>query len=245
MQFCHFLSEQHSTDSTFPVRCIDCILSRLHLTSGIWCWGTLASWRKAWSQEVEAALGTLHHIRWCSFWTKNWWCDILVMVENIIRVRNLWLRSYFFRNIHSLSSVSTDGDMAGPGLTFSLAKSFSLKLNCIVFVRALYFDTFVMLWLLCRVCSIIFAHGFDPLLPRIKLGEEHAVLLGCLKSEFYGYSVTCWIPANVYYRQYSLMTFSAVPFLHIKACKYCFKTRWITWAKLFLWAFFTKIGDTL
>ena len=120
-----------------------------------------------------------------------------------------------------------------------------IKLYLFVFVRPLYFDTFVMLWLLCRVCSIIFAHGFDPLLPRIKLGEEHAVLLGCLKSEFYGCSVTCWIPANVYYRQYSLMTFSAVPFLHIKACKYCFKTRWITWAKLFLWAFFTKIGDTL
>ena len=94
-----------------------------------------------------------------------------------------------------------------------------------------------MLWLLCCVCSIIFAHGFDPLLPRIKLGEEHAVLLGRLKREFYGCSVTCWIPANVYYRQYSLMTFSgvAVPFLHIKACKYCIKTRLTTSAKLFLW----------
>ena len=92
-----------------------------------------------------------------------------------------------------------------------------------------------MHWLLCRVCSIIFAHGFDPLLPRIKLGEEHAVLLGRLKREFYGCSVTCWIPANVYYRQYSLMTFSAVPFLHIKACKYCIKTRLTTSAKLFLW----------
>ena len=92
-----------------------------------------------------------------------------------------------------------------------------------------------MHWLLCRVCSIIFAHGFDPLLPRIKLGEEHAVLLGRLKREFYGCSVTCWIPANVYYRQYSLMTFSTVPFLHIKACKYCNKTRLTSSAKLFLW----------
>ena len=92
-----------------------------------------------------------------------------------------------------------------------------------------------MHWLLCRVGSIIFAHGFNPLLPRIKLGEEHAVLLGRLKREFYGCSVTCWIPANVYYRQYSLMTFSAVPFLHIKACKYCIKTRLTTSAKLFLW----------
>ena len=122
----------------------------LHLTSGIWCWGTLASWRKAWSQEVEAALGTLHHIRWCSFWTKNWWCDILPIVEDInTRQRNLrfrTLRSYFFRNIHSLSSVSTDGAMAGPGLTFNLAKSFSLKLNCVCkSVVFWYFDALITL----------------------------------------------------------------------------------------------------
>jgi len=37
--------------------------------------------RKAWSQEVEAALGTLHHIRPCSFWTKNWWWEVLVVID--------------------------------------------------------------------------------------------------------------------------------------------------------------------
>ena len=142
----------------------------------------------------------------------------------------------------------------GTGTHFQLGQKLFSKMKLylsFVVARALYFDTFVMLWLLCRVCSIIFAHGFDPLLPRIKLGEEHAVLLGRLKREFYGCSVTCWIPANVYYRQYSLMTFSAVPFLHIKACKCANTVLKLDWQleqnfyELFLWAFFTKIGDTL